>query len=150
MTQTSVASGDFYPQCPLGTPMEKGPLPGTDIKEHACSGFLGSRQGCVPTALWVPGRLRLQAEDFKAFFPPVPCALVKGSRARFLRDSPAYSPTPQALGGVPWCQLPKDSEGFPPCPEDRGHFPSAYFPLASPGLPTGCLVLQRFLLHVAQ
>ena len=96
--------------------MEKGPLPGTDLKEQACSGFLGSRQGCAPTALWVPGRLRPQAEDFKAIFPLVPCALVKGSRAHFLKGSPAYSPTPQALGGVPWCQLPRDSEGISSLP----------------------------------
>lgn len=116
VTQTSVASGDFDPQRPLGTPMGKGPLPGTDLKERACCGFLGSRHGCAPTALWVPGRLRPQAEDFKAFFPLVPCALEKGSRARFLRGSPAYSPTPQALRGVPWCQLPKDSEGISSLP----------------------------------
>lgn len=90
---------------PVGPPLGESLFPGTDVKEHVCSG-VGPQQDRAPTALWVPGRMMHQTKDLKAIFPLVPCTLVKGSRTGFLRGSPAHFPTPQALSGAPWVPAP--------------------------------------------
>lgn len=102
----------------------------------------------LEASLWVPGRAKHQAKDFKAIFPlvllPSICTLARRSRRSQALDPAPFSGAPQPLPDTPgsaWGimgpSLLKTVRGFPPYCEDHRYFPSAHSPLTARKLATG-------------
>lgn len=154
LTQASIASGDIRPTASsLDTPGGER-VPWDRPKGTSWLWRLRPAAGqhsqllFLKASLWVPGRAKHQAKDFKAIFPlvllPSICTLARRSRRSQALDPAPFSGAPQPLPDTPgsaWGlmgpSLLKTVRGFPPYCEDHRYFPSAHSPLTARKLTTG-------------